>query len=396
MTVVQINATCGKGSTGKICVAVSRLMTENNIENYILYSSGASDFANAFSCASRNYTRIQSVKSRVMGNYGFNSATETKRMIRVLDETKPDIVHLHNIHGHDCNLSMLFNYFKKKQIKIYWTFHDCWAFTGYCPHYDMIGCNKWKTECGECPQKKYYSFFFDRSTQLHRLKKELFSGLDLTIIAPSQWLANQVKDSFLKNYPVKVINNGIDLEVFKPTTVNDGKYDYLNGKKVVIGVAFDWNERKGIDIFERMADDMDDSYQIIMVGVNKKTKERLPKNIICIERTSNQNELAELYSLADVFVNPTREENFPTTNIEALACGTPVVTFNSGGSGEMLTEKTGIAVEKNDYESFIEAIRYVCEKTPFSRDDCLQQAEKYNQNECFINYLNLYQENRGM
>lgn len=394
MTVVQINATCGKGSTGKICVALSRLMTENDIDNYILYSSGESGLANTVSCASRMYTRIQSVKSRVLGNYGFNSTTQTKRMISVLDKTRPDIVHLHNIHGHDCNLKLLFNYFKQNRIKIYWTFHDCWAFTGYCPYYDMIGCDKWKTKCRKCPQRKCYSLLFDRSTKLHELKKELFSGLDMTIITPSQWLADQVKESFLKDYPVKVINNGIDLNVFKYTSGNDKKYDYIKEKKVVLGVAFDWNIRKGIDVFERMSHDLDDSYQIIMVGVDKQTQKRLPSNVVCINRTANQEELAELYSISDVFVNPTREENFPTTHMEALACGTPVISFNTGGSGEMLTDKTGITVKKNDYSSLIEAIRYVCEKKPFSRDDCRKQAECYDQNICFLNYLNLYREER--
>ena len=201
MKIVQINTVCGKGSTGKICVAVSELLCDKGIENYILYASGNSSYHGGKKHASDMNIKVQALKSRVFGNYGFNSQLITKKLISELESISPDIVHLHNLHGHNVHLGMPFSYFRKKQIKLFWTFHDCWAFTGYCPHYDMIGCDRWKNGgCRSCPQRKHYSWFFDRSQEMFNRKKALFTGLDLTIITPSQWLADQVKQSFLIEY----------------------------------------------------------------------------------------------------------------------------------------------------------------------------------------------------
>ena len=205
MKLVQINTTCGAGSTGKICVAISEQLTAAGVENYILYTSGYSDYPRGKKYMTAPEVKIQALKSRIFGNYGFQSKAATKRLITELDIIAPDIVHLHNLHSHNVHLGNLFSYLKAKEIKIFWTFHDCWAFTGYCPHFDMIGCDMWKnTGCGMCPQKIHYSWFFDRSKWLFEKKKELFSDLDLTIITPSQWLADQVKQSFLKDKVVKV------------------------------------------------------------------------------------------------------------------------------------------------------------------------------------------------
>ena len=217
MKIVQINATCGVGSTGKICVDISKLLTEKGIENYILYTQGNSDYPLGIKYATKNDIKVQALKSRVFGNYGFNSKKITKKLISELEKIKPDVVHMHNIHSHNCHLELLFDYFRRTQIKVYWSFHDCWAITAYCPHFDMIGCDKWKMGCHHCPQSKQFSWFFDRSAKLYKKKKEALAGLDLTIITPSQWLADLTRESFLKDYPVKVINNGIDLSVFKPT-----------------------------------------------------------------------------------------------------------------------------------------------------------------------------------
>ena len=217
MKVVQINATCGMGSTGKICTAVGRLLNKNGIQNFIFYSIGKSNFLNGVKIGSIFYIKFQAFFSRIFGNYGFNSFFATKKMICTLENIKPDIVHLHNIHSHNCNIGKLLEYLREKHIKVFWTFHDCWAFTAYCPHFVMAKCELWKTECHDCPQRKFYSWFLDRSRYLYNRKKEAVKGLDLTIITPSLWLADQVKQSFFKDYPVKVINNGIDLAVFKPT-----------------------------------------------------------------------------------------------------------------------------------------------------------------------------------
>ena len=391
MKIVQINAVCGSGSTGKICVDVSKLLTEKQIENYILFSSGNSDYPYGIKHTNDKYIKIQALKSRIFGNYGFNSKKATKSLINELERLSPDVVHLHNIHGHNVNLEMLFNYFKKNpQIKLYWTFHDCWAFTAYCPHFVMAGCDFWKEGCHNCVQKNHFSWFFDKSKQLYEKKKELFTGVDLTIITPSKWLGDLVKQSFLKECEVKVINNGIDLDVFQPTESDFREKYNLKDKKIVLGVAFGWGKRKGLDVFIELSRRLPENYQIVLVGTSDDVDKQLPDNIISIHRTNNQKELAEIYTAADVYANPTREDTYPTVNMESLACGTPVVTFKTGGSPEIIDEKTGIVVEKEDIDSFEAAIMKVCENNILTKEACLEMAKNYDRYDRYEDYVNLY------
>ncbi len=389
MRIAQINATCGAGSTGKICISVSELLSENGVENYIFYSSGSSDYPLGIKYANEIAIKMQTLVSRIFGNYGFEAKIATKKLINKLEKINPDVIHIHNIHSHNCNLEILFKYIKKKNIKVYWTFHDCWTFTGYCTHFDMIGCEKWKTECNNCVQYRYFSWFFDRSKYLFNKKKQLVLGINLTIITPSEWMAGLVKQSFLKDYPIKVINNGIDLNIFKPTKSNFREKYNLKDKYIILGVAFGWGKRKGLDIFIELSKRLDNSYQIVLVGTDDNVDKELPQKIISIHRTQNQNELAEIYTAADLFVNPTREENYPTVNMEAIACGTPVVTFNTGGSPEMLDSTCGTVVKKNDIDGIYNEIKRVCETQPYSKDDCLKRAESFDKNLRFTEYLNL-------
>ena len=287
MKVIQINATCGIGSTGKIAVGISQLMSAENIENYILCSR-SDGYPLGISCADSRYIRLQALKSKILGNYGFNSKRATQRMIAELKRIKPDIVHLHNIHGHDCNLEMLFLYLREQKTKLIWTFHDCWAFTAYCPHYTMIKCDKWRFNCNQCKQLHEYSWFVDRGEELFERKKKLFEGMELTIVTPSQWLANIVKESFLKEYSVEVINNGIDLKIFKPTESDFRQINALERKKIVLGISFGWSERKGFDVFIDLARRLAGDYQIILVGTDAATDKLLPDNIMSIQRTQNQ------------------------------------------------------------------------------------------------------------
>lgn len=393
MKIMQINSTYGMGSTGKICKDISEMLSENDIENYALYTVGKSDAPNAIKCSHAAYTKAQALKSRICGNYGFNSALATKKMIRELEIIKPDIVHLHNIHSHDCNLEMLFAYFKKYNHKIVWTFHDCWAFTAYCPHFTMIHCEKWKTSCKNCPAYPEYSFVFDRSEQLFQKKRTLFAGLDLTIITPSQWLANLVKQSFLKDYPIEVINNGIDFSVFKPSaSYFREKHGILNDQKVLLGVAFGWGEKKGLDVFAELANRLNpNQYRIVLTGTDDLIDKQLPDNIISIHRTQNQQELAEIYSMADFFINPTREEVLGLVNLEALACGTPVITFNTGGSPEIIDENCGSIVDVDNIDALVNEIIYVCEKRPYSTENCISRAKLFDKNKQYKEYLKLYQ-----
>jgi len=392
MKIVQINATCGVGSTGKICVDISKLLTEQSIDNYILYSNKTNGYELGLSCSKKIYTKIQAFSSYVLGNYGFNSKIETKTMIEKLEIIKPDIVHLHNIHGHDCNLEILFSYFKIKKIKIIWTFHDCWSFTGYCTYFDRVECEKWKCGCENCIQYKKYSFLFDRSKELFQRKRELLSCLDMTIVTPSQWLADIVKQSFLQKHPVVVINNGIDLDIFKPTKSNfREKYNISQNKKILLGVAFDWGIRKGLDVFVELSKQLNsDKYQIVLVGTNEYLDKQLPKNILTIHRTQNQIELAEIYSAADIFINPTREENYPTVNIESIACGTPVITFETGGSPESIENETGIVTDSKNSLAIIEAVETICNSKKYDERECCAKARQFDKRIKYQEYINLY------
>lgn len=390
MKTVQINSTCGVGSTGKICVEISKLLTQRGVDNKILYTVGTCDYPLGIKYSDEKYAKLQALKSRVMGNYGFNSRLAAKKLIGELEKISPDVVHLHNLHSHDCNLEELFEYFKSKKMRLIWTFHDCWAFTGYCPHFSMVGCDKWKTGCQGCVQKKYYSWFFDKSGKLYEKKKELFSGLDLTIVSPSRWLADITRSSFLGTYPVKVINNGIDLNTFKPIESKFRVEHGLTKKHIVLGVAFDWGQRKGLDVFVELAGILPEEYQIVLVGTDESVDKSLSRNIISIHKTASQLELAKLYTAADVFVNPTREEVFGLVNVEALACGTPVVTFNAGGSPETLDEACGSVVEVDDIDGLREEIERICVERPFSREACIERAREFDMHKRFCEYTDLY------
>lgn len=392
MKVVQINATCGVGSTGKICTAVSDLLTQKGVQNHIFYASGASEHPAGIQYMKPWEVKLQALRSRVLGNYGFNSKRATKRLISQLERLRPDIVHLHNLHGYNCDLRALFSYLRERKIKVYWTFHDCWAFTAYCPHFDKIGCDQWKTKCEKCPQRKRYSWLLDRSSQLFEKKKELTTGLDLTIITPSQWLADLVRESFLYKYPTRVIHNGIDLSVFQPTDSDLRKQYHCEDKFVILGVAFGWHDGKGLDVFCELAQRLPDRFQIVLVGTNEAVDRQLPRNIISIHRTANQMELAKIYTAADLLVNPTREENYPTVHMEAIACGTPVLTFRTGGCTEMLDEDCGYSVEKNDTEELYRQILQICATGADHKAACLKQAQKFDRNTCFEQYVSLYED----
>lgn len=391
MKIVQINTTCGVGSTGKICVGISRLLTDSGVQNHILYSCDTSGYPLGISCSGRRYRKLQALRSRVLGNYGFNSALATRKMIRELERLQPDVVHLHNIHGHDCDLEMLLSYFREHGTRLVWTFHDCWAFTGYCTHFTMAACDKWKRGCADCPQRREYAWFFDRSAALYEAKKRLFEGLDLTIVTPSAWLAGLVKQSFLKDHPVCVIHNGIDPEIFHPAAGDFRQRHGLEHKKIVLGVSFDWGRKKGLDVFAALAERLPEDYQIVLVGTDERAERLIPEGILSIRRTQDQRQLAEIYAAADVFVNPTREENFPTVNLEALACGTPVVTFRTGGSPETIDETCGSVVECDDVDALEREILRVCTQTPYSQAQCSARAREFEKNRRFREYLDLYE-----
>ena len=396
MRILQINSVCGVGSTGRIATDLYKVLEEQGYECKIAYGRGnAPEGIDSIKIGSNldNYAHV--FKTRVFYYHGFGSVSSTKTFIEEVKEYNPDIIHLHNIHGYYINIEILFNYLKEANKPVIWTLHDCWAFTGHCAYFDYIGCDKWKNGCGKCPQKQGYptSNVFDNSKFNYEKKRELFTSVkNMTIVTPSKWLANLVKESFLGKYPVEVINNGIDLNVFKPTESNFRERYNLQEKFIVLGVASVWEERKGLKYFIELSEKLSDDYKIVIVGVNEKQKKELSENILAITRTNNVKELVEIYTAADVFVNPTLEDNFPTTNLEALACGTFVVTFNTGGSVESIDCRTGKIVRKKNMKELVEAIIsiYDTEKETVHLL-CKERVDNlFNKEYKFKEYLKLY------
>ena len=290
---------------------------------------------------------------RLTGLHGYFSYFSTLRFLRKVKKFSPDIIHIHNLHGWYINFPLFFKFIKKHNIPVVWTLHDCWSITGHCPHFTMIGCDRWKSGCFDCAQyKEYPKSILDTSKTMYKMKKKWFNGIEnMTIVTPSKWLSEIIKQSYLSKYPVQIINNGIDLEVFKPTESDLRKRLGLSDTdKIILGVSLGWNNKKGLDVFIELAKRLDSHYKIILVGTDNSTDALLPESVISIHRTSNRKELAEIYSAADVFVNPTREDTFPTVNVESLACGTPVITFRTGGSPEIIDESSGYVVETDDID----------------------------------------------
>lgn len=361
MKILQINTVCGVGSTGRIATDIHTALRSKGIESYIMFGRGEARACDSTIKISNQLDfYCHALQTRLLDNHGFCSTKATHQAIKVLDELKPDIVHLHNIHGYYLNVELLFAYLKQQQkIKVIWTLHDCWPFTGHCAYFDFVDCSKWKTQCFSCPQKNTYPTCkgLDNSKNNYQRKKAAFSWVkDLTIVTPSQWLADLVKQSYLKDYPVQVVNNGIDLSVFQPCQSEFRLKHNLVDKFLIMGAASVWSPRKGFDDFIALAKMLPDNYHLVMVGLSPDKIKTLPSNIIGIHRTDNPTELAKIYSAADVFFNPTYEDNYPTVNLEAIACGTPVITYNTGGSPESVSHEHGFVVVKGDVAAVVEIV----------------------------------------
>lgn len=398
MRIVQINGGA-KGSTGKIMMGIAEIARAQGHE--VMCASpitttnrDAGEDCGYYRIGTFNGRRANVALARITGFNGCFAWLETYKLLKKIDEFKPDIIHLHNLHDSYINLPMLFSYIKKHNVPTVWTLHDCWAFTGQCPHFTMVKCDKWKVGCHNCPQyKEYPASLYDNTKKMWQLKKKWFTGVkNMTIVTPSKWLARLAQESYLKEYSIQVINNGIDLNVFKPTQSNfREQYGIPGDKYIVLGVSFAWGYRKGLDCFVEMAEKLSERYQIVLVGTDDEIDKNLPQSIISIHRTQNQRELAEIYSAADAFAMPTREENYPTVNMEAIACGTPVVTFDTGGSPEMLDDKTGIVVEANDIEATKKAIKDICEKKRCNDEEYIvAYSKKFNMQKRFAEYIELY------
>ncbi|MGM9642819.1 MAG: glycosyltransferase [Eubacteriales bacterium] len=393
MKVLQINTVYGVGSTGKIAKQIHDLCIANGMECLVGHrDNGRRPFEDTLEISGRLNGRLHGFLARMTMLKGCFSYFKTKKFIRKIKKYGPDLIHLHNLHGSYVHIGVLMKYIKEEQIPVVFTLHDCWAFTAICPHFSFAGCDKWKSGCGHCRQRhKYSSAPIDLSRTIWKYKKRWFSGVpQMTVVTPSAWLADLARQSFLGQYPIKVIHNGIDLSVFSPTASDFRARYSLENKKIVLAVSFGWSYEKGLDVVIALAERLPSDYQIVLVGTDEATDKQLPENIISIHRTNNQEELASIYSATDVFINPTREEVLGLVNIEALACGTPVVTFRTGGSPECIDKTCGSVVDINDVDSMEQEIIRVCTKHPYTQKDCLRRAKAFDKNERMKEYIALY------
>ena len=400
MKIAELNMTTS-GSTGKIMfqIAETARASGNTVQTYapVPFVRGKKNYIenipDHFWWGSRLEAMLHYYAGVLFGANGLFSWFGTRSLIKNLKKFSRDMIHLHNLHGFCLNFPMLFKYLKKSGVKVVWTFHDCWPFTGHCPHFALCGCDKWRTLCRKCPQPRVYpKMYLDTSKMMYRKKRKWFTGLSqLTIVTPSEWLAGLVKQSFLQDYPVQVIHNGIDVSVFKPRKSNFREKYNIRAKYIILGVSFGWSVRKGLDVFIELAKRLyPDSYQIVLVGTDETVDQQLPKNVISIHRTSNQIELAEIYSAADLFVNPTREDNYPTVNMEAISCGTPILTFRTGGSPEIPDMTTGAVIACNDIDKMEQEIIRITSQSVFSEKDCLERAKAFDSTICFEEYNTLF------
>lgn len=391
-------------STGRIMQEIGELAMRNGWESYVAYSKGRDGVR---TCASHTIpvgnkwdTWMHGLETRLFDRHGLASVSATYDFIKQLKEISPDIVHIHNIHGYFLNYPVLFEYLSKSGIPVVWTVHDCWLYTGHCYYYSYIQCNKWESGCGDCPQKRKFpaSWWLDRSTRNYQDKREAFTTMPhgkLTIVPVSDWIREEMSRSFLKDYPFQVIHNGIDTEVFTVHGADEMKQKYgWQGKHILLGVASIWSEEKGLPDFIKLAQQLREDEMVVLVGVTEEQKSQLPQNVYGIRRTENIRELAELYSAADVFVNPTWQDNYPTVNMEAIACGTPVVTYRTGGSIESVTEDTGFIVEQGDVKGLLDSVRVIEQfGKHYYADRCRKYAlANFRKEDRYADYLKLYEE----
>ena len=388
-TLLQINVSANWGSTGKIAESIGLASIRHGWESYIAYGRYCNPSqSHLIKIGTKIDPYLHYVHQRIFDDEGLCSKNATHHLIKTINDLGPDIVQLHNIHDHYLNYQLLFEYLNRTDIKVVWTFHDCWAFTGHCFHFVTKKCKRWKTQCYGCPlQHEYPKTLLDHSDENFSLKKNLFTkNKNLTIVACSEWMAQFVRESFLQDKPLYVIHNGVDLDIFKAKP-----NEKIQKIFKVLAVSNVWNKDKGIDDILTLRNLLAEDYTMTIVGLNEKQLKKLPLGIKGIQRTQNVQELVKLYSEAAVLINPTYADTFPTVNLEALACGTPVITYRTGGSPEAIDERTGVVVEQGDVNGLVEAI-YRMKEYHLSSDDCRKRAEEcFDKDKCFEKYVELYE-----
>lgn len=364
MRVLQVNTVCGSGSTGRITVALHNALRDDGQECLVAYGRGRHlPSVDAIKVSNPLAISVHAGLSRVTDRQGFYSTGATRRLLKVIEGFEPDIIHLHNLHGYYIDISLLLGALQRSGIPVVWTLHDCWAFTGHCAYFELSGCDKWQGQCHNCPQLRDYpaSFLMDRSKRNYVEKRQLTASMkNITLITPSEWMAQLVEDSFLKQHRLEVIKNGIDQKVFKPTLSSFKATHNIMDRHLLLGVAGKWTQRKGLQDFIEVSKLLGPSVVVALVGVDAKQSRNLPGGFVTIGKTESASQLAAIYSAADVYFNPTYEDNYPTTNLEAASCGTPVVTYDSGGSGETVTAGRGKVVPTGNLSRAATAIRELC------------------------------------
>ena len=391
-------------STGRIMQEIGELVMQDGWESYIAYGKGRDGILPCQSqivpIGNRWSTLWHGMETRLFDRHGLASTQATRKFIKQIEEISPDIIHIHNIHGYFLNYPAFFDYLSKCGIPVVWTVHDCWLYTGHCYYYSYIGCDKWQTGCNHCPQRGKFpaSLFLDRSEQNYADKKAAFTSISkdkLMVVPVSNWIKSEMEKSFLKDYEFRVIHNGINTDIFHVCNPREVVVQYgLEGKHILLGVASIWNEEKGLNDFIQMSQLLNNDEVIVLVGMKPNERKKLPHNIIGIGRTDNIHQLAELYSAADAFINPTWQDNYPTVNMEAIACGTPVVTYRTGGSVETITTDTGFIVEQGNIKGLLEAARRIGQLgKAYYQSSCRAYAVKhFNKKERYADYLHLYDE----
>lgn len=371
MNVLFINSVCGIRSTGRIVTELASEYIANGHTCRIAYGREAvpKEFRSiAVRIGTDIDVKLNALRARLFDNEGFNAKRATKKFIKWANKYNPDVLWLHNLHGYYLNIELLFDWIKSRpDMEVKWTLHDCWAFTGHCSYFSYVGCNRWQDSCGECCQTKKYpqSFYRDASHNNFCRKKEIFCGVrNMTLICPSQWLCDLVKKSFLGEYQVEVRQNSIDTNIFKPTPNDFREKMGLSDKKIILGAATVWDDRKGLSDFIKLSEILNDNYKIVLVGVDEAKAKEIPQSIICIPRTNSAKKLAKIYSAADVFVNPSREETFGLTTVEAMACGTPAIVYKDTACEEIARIYGGVVVDASVYE-----IKNAIEKLFDKRDE---------------------------
>lgn len=399
--VIRVNT-----STGRIMQEIGELAMQNGWECHIAYSKGRDGIRECRSdivpVGNKWSTAWHGIETRLFDRHGLASSHATRQFVRKIEEIRPDVVHIHNIHGYFLNYQILFDYLSKAGIPVVWTVHDCWLYTGHCYYYSFAGCDRWQTGCHHCPQKKEFptSLFCDRSRRNFEDKKAAFTSMPLdrmTIVPVSEWIRNEMRRSFLSAYPFRVIHNGINTDIFNIYDDRQVRTAFgLGDRHILLGVASIWSREKGLDDFIRMAGMLNEDEVIVLVGIKPEDRKRLPDNVVGIARTENIRQLAELYAAADVFVNPTWQDNYPTVNMEAIACGTPVVTYRTGGSVEVITPSTGMIVEQGNLNELLKSIREIESKDKASYQEACRKYALLNfkKEDRYMEYLRLYEELR--